>query len=131
MYRGMSEPTIASRLKRRCIVMTADDALVEALRRALPTGWEMRQTHDLAVLGGFEDILQYRFMLLDLDEHAAFDPAGAIVKVRMELMLNLAIFCFGGTPVQRDAARLARADRFFDREEMPQRLPEFCNQFGW
>jgi hypothetical protein len=127
----MSEPTIASRLKRRCVVMTADDALAERLRAALPAGWEMRQTHDLATLGGFEEILQFRFMLLDLDEHAAFDPVDAISKVRQELMLNLPIFCFGGTPAQRDAARLARADRFFDREEMPERLPEFCDQFGW
>jgi hypothetical protein len=127
----MSEPTIASRLKRRCVVMTADDALAERLRAALPAGWEMRQTQDLATLGGFEEILQFRFMLLDLDEHAAFDPVDEISKVRQELMLNLPIFCFGGTPAQRDAARLARADRFFDREEMPERLPEFCDQFGW
>ena len=47
------------------------------------------------------------------------------------MMLNVPIFCFGGGAAQRDAARLARADRFFERAEIAQMLPRFCEQFGW
>lgn len=49
----------------------------------------------------------------------------------MDLMLNIAIFCFGGTAEARDDARLSRADRFFERAEIATKLALFCEQFGW
>lgn len=111
--------------------MSGNAALVAQLRGALPPGWEMEQTGKLSALGGFDEILQYRFLLLDLDEHHAFDPVDTVRSVRSELMLNLPIFCIGGTGEIRDAARLARADRFFERGEIAARLGQFCDQFGW
>lgn len=127
----MTGPTIASRLRRRCIVMSGDAALVTCLRSVLPSDWELEQTGDLSALGDYDEILQYRFLLLDLDEREAFDPLDTVRAVRTELMLNLPIFCFGGTAEIRDKARLARADRFFERGEVAARLGQFCDQFGW
>lgn len=127
----MAAPTIASRLERRCIVMSDDDALVAQLREALPEGWSLTQANDLAEIGGFAEVLQHRFLLLDLDATAAFDPPDVVRRVRGEMMLNIAIFCFGGTPQARDTARLARADRFFERGEIAGRLAALCEQFGW
>ena len=126
----MAAPTVQSRLKRRLVVVCDNAAALERLRHALPPGWNMTVATDLGALGGFSDLLQYRFMLVDLDG-ATFDPARIIRAVRGELMLNLAIFCFGGAPEVRDAARLARADRFFTRDEISEKLPAFCEQFGW
>jgi hypothetical protein len=127
----MAAPSIASRLERRFIVASADGAMVERLRAVTPPGWSLVATLDLSALGGFQDILQHRFLLLDLDAHGDLDPLELIADVRGGLMLNIPIFCFGGEPARRDAARLARADRFFEREEMLERLPQFCEQFGW
>ena len=127
----MSEPTVASRRRRRFILMYSDDALAAALASALPEGWELERTSDLDALGGFAEILQYRFLLLDLDDYEAFDPLDVIRHVRMDLMLNLAILCFGGAPDVRDEARMQRADRFFERGEMVERMRQFCEQYGW
>ncbi|MBX9811969.1 MAG: hypothetical protein K2Y16_10210 [Burkholderiales bacterium] len=127
----MTIPTVESRLKRRFIVMSGDDRLVAQLHDELPAGWEMRTSLSLDELGGFQDILQYRFILLDLDEGGAFDPLDVIRQVRMELMLNVAIICFGGAPDVRDEARLARADRFFERAEIVDKMKVFCGQYGW
>jgi hypothetical protein len=46
-------------------------------------------------------------------------------------MLNIAILCVGGSKALRDAARLARADRFFERAEAVDRMQQFCAQYGW
>jgi hypothetical protein len=127
----VTTPTIASRMRRRLILMTRDVALESALRAALPEKWEMTVAVTLADIGGFEEILQHRFLLLDLDEADAFDPLDALQELRVDLMLNVPVFCFGGTPAARDAARLARADRFFARDEIAARLPAFCEQYGW
>lgn len=127
----MAIPTIASRLERRFIVMSGDANLVSRLRERLPPGWELTQTGDLDALGGFEEILQYRFLLLDLDAGSGFDPLDTLRKARVEMMLNVPIFCFGGAREVRDQARLARADRCFEREEIVARLGDFCEQFGW
>lgn len=126
----MASPTIQSRLERRVVLIALDAAVVERLRCALPAGWVMTVATDLGALGSFAEVLQYRFMLVDLDS-TPFDPVAIIRAVRGELMLNLPIFCFGGAPAMRDAARLARADRFFTREEIAGKLPAFCEQFGW
>ena len=69
----------------------------------------MTGTTRLADAGGFEDILQYRFILLDLDARELQDPLETIRQVRGDMMLNVPIFCFGGTRELRDAARQARA----------------------
>jgi hypothetical protein len=127
----MAIPTVASRLKRRCIVMSGDTQLVSRLREQLPPGWDMTQTGDLDALGGFQKILQYRFLLLDLGDGSGFGALDIIRKMRVDMMLNLPIFCFGGMPAARDQARLARADRFFERNEIIARLGGFCEQFGW
>ncbi|MEK6593282.1 MAG: hypothetical protein AABZ67_09370 [Pseudomonadota bacterium] len=127
----MSTPTVASRLQRRFVVMSSDDALAAALRAALPEDWQMVQTNDVGELGGFQEILQYRFILLDLDAGEAFDPLETIREVRMQMMLNVAILCFGGDGAMRDEARLARADRFFERAEIVERMLQFCDQYGW
>jgi hypothetical protein len=127
----MPGPTISSRMRRRFVLMSRDVGLAGELRAALPEKWEMNIVTSLAEIGGFEEILQHRFLLLDLEETHAFDPLDVLRELRVELMLNLPVFCFGGAQTLRDAARLARADRFFSHEEIVARLPGFCEQYGW
>lgn len=127
----MNIPTVESRLKRRFIVMSSDDGLVARLHAALPEGWQMTATCDLDEFGGFQEVLQYRFILLDLDDCAAFDPLDVIRQIRTKLMLNIAIICFGGAPEVRDEARIARADRFFERAEIIDKMKLFCGQYDW
>jgi hypothetical protein len=127
----MAIPTVESRLKKRFIVMSADRKLLAQLRDMLPAGWEMTETLDLDPLGGFQEVLQHRFILLDLGGPEALDPVEVVRQVRTEFMLNVPILCFGGTPEIRDQARMARADRFFERAEIASLLSEFCKQFGW
>jgi hypothetical protein len=110
--------------------MTHDAAMVERLRFAAAPGWELVAATELAELGGFAELLQYRFLLVDLDD-ASCDPVEVIRSVRTKLMLNLPIFGFGGSPEVCDAARIARADRLFSRAEIAEKLPAFCEQFGW
>lgn len=91
----------------------------------------MAEVSALSDLGGFQDVLMYRFLMLDLDESALFDPLDVLRELRMELMLNVPVFCFGGASDVRDEARLARADRFFERHEIVALLPGWCGQFDW
>jgi hypothetical protein len=126
----MAFPSIESRRRRRFILLSTDEALAATLRAALPEGWEMVATADLDALGGFEEILQHRFVLLDLED-PALEPLAAIDHLRRDLMLNIAIFCLGGPKELQDAARLARADRFFGRAEAAERMRQFCAQYGW
>jgi hypothetical protein len=128
---SMAQPTIESRLRRRFILMSRAAGLEGELRAALPDKWEMIAATALDDVGGFEEILQHRFMLLDLDESDAFDPLEVLGELRVDLMLNLPVFCFGGAAATRDAARLARADRFFERDEIVGRVAGFCAQYGW
>ncbi|MBI2313324.1 MAG: hypothetical protein HYU77_12570 [Betaproteobacteria bacterium] len=127
----MPTPTIESRKHRKFILVTADASLAAALRAAVPGGWQIVETHELEQLGGFQDILLHRFILLDLDSGGAYDPLEIVRRVRMELMLNVPVFCFGGDPSLRDQARLARADRFFERGEMVGKMKLYCGQYGW
>lgn len=126
----MAQPTVASRLERRLALISSDEALATTLRAACPPEWRLQQSADVAALGGYADILQYRFLLLDLDD-AAFDPLDVIDTLRRELMLNIAVICFGGDAALRDAARLARADRFFGRDEAADVMLRFCAQYDW
>jgi len=126
----MTQPTVASRLERRLALISSDETLGTALRAACLPEWRLLQSSDVAALGGYADILQYRFLLLDLDD-AAFDPLEVIDTLRRELMLNIAIVCLGGDAALRDAARLARADRFFGRVEAVDVMLRFCGQYDW
>lgn len=125
----MAQPTIAKRLQRRFIVMTADEAMLDAVRRLTPENWEMVPVTDLEDLGDWHDVLLFRFLLLDLDEIDAFDPIDVIRQIRMEYQINLHVFCFGGEADIREEMRLARADRFFGRQEMLERLPVIFQQY--
>lgn len=126
----MAQPTVASRLERRVALLSSDAALGGLLREACPADWSLTQAAALDELGGFADILQYRFLLLDLDD-AVFDPLEVLDTLRRELMLNIAVFCLGGDAASRDAARIARADRFFGRDEAAEVLRRYCAQYGW
>ncbi|MHB1247401.1 MAG: hypothetical protein ACYCZH_13230 [Sulfuriferula sp.] len=128
----MSQPTIEARLQRKFILMSNGADVAAQLRSHLPPGWQMVETLDLESLGEFQDVLLHRFIFLDLDTLTDdFDPQDAIRQVRMEWMLNVPIFCFGGSPDERDQARLNRADRFFERAEVVERVEQFCHQYRW
>lgn len=127
----MAEPTIEKRLQRRFVLMSADEGMIERVRATAGDGWEVAAITDLDALGDWNDILLYRFVLLDLDEVDAFDPLDVISLLRREYMLNIAVFCFGGEPDLVDEMRMARADRFFGREEITEKLPQFLEQYGW
>lgn len=126
----MSAPTVASRLQRRLALMSSDAALAAALEAALPEGWSMTRATALDDIGSFADILQHRFLLLDLDD-TAFDALDVVATLRTQLMLNIAVITLGGDRQRRDAARLARADRFFDRDEAAAVMRRFCEQYAW
>lgn len=127
----MAEPTIERRLQRAFILMSQDEALRARLAAEVPAGWEMLSVSDLEEIGDWHEILLYRFLLLDLDEVEAFDPLDIIHLLRREYMLNIAVFCFGGDADIRDEMRMARADRFFDREAIVTMLPAFLQQYAW
>ncbi|MHB0887454.1 hypothetical protein [Acidithiobacillus sp.] len=124
-------PSITDRMRKRFIVVSGDVDLNAAIAAATPAGWEMVAVTDLEDLGAWQEILLHRFLLLNLDDAVVDDPVGLVDGIRREYQLNIAIFCIGGDQEQRDVARMARADRFFGREEMLARLPEFFAQFGW
>jgi hypothetical protein len=86
---------------------------------------------DPAELGGFEEVLQLRLMVVDLERSSAWNAIEAIEHVRSELMLNVRILCFGGDSEARGLARMAGADRDLAIEDLIAQLPEFCRQFGW
>lgn len=127
----MAQPTIAQRLERKFILMTADAEIRAAVAGQVPPGWEMVSVTDLDEIGGWSDILLYRFLLLDLDEMTAFDPLDVIRAVRMEHQINIAVFCFGGDRDIRDEMRLNRADRFYERDQIVAMVPQFLEQYGW
>ena len=127
----MSEPSIARRLERRIILMTQDPEMIRNVEATLEPPWQLVTVTDLEDLGAWNEVLLHRFLLLDLDEVEAFDPLDVIRMLRMEYQINLPVFCFGGDEDIRDEMRLSRADRFFDREEMLERLPDFLRQYDW
>ncbi len=124
-------PSISDRMRKRFILMASDPELHAAVVAAMPEGWEMTEATDLDDLGDWQEVLLHRFMLLNLDDPEILDPIELIDSLRREYQLNIAIFCLGGSQEQRDAARSARADRFFDRDAGLQHLPEFFALFGW
>lgn len=127
----MAAPTIADRLARRFLVMSTDTGLKAQLRAQVSKGWEMVEITALDEAGDWNEILLYRFLLLDLDESVAFDPIDVIRTVRMEYLLQIGVFCFGGDADVRDEMRLSRADRFYERDQIVTMLPQFLAQYGW
>ncbi|HKI64179.1 MAG TPA: hypothetical protein VKA16_06085 [Burkholderiales bacterium] len=123
-------PTIEARLARKLIVFSHDAALREDVARSLPAGWQASYAESAAEAGEFQDVLLHRFALLDLEPGAA-DPVETVREIRGEMLLNIPIFCFGGDAAARAAARLARADRFFERGELAAMLPRLCEGFAW
>jgi hypothetical protein len=120
--------SVAQRLARRLVLVSGDETLAERLERALPESWRLSRARAIGEIGEFQDVLLHRFVLVDLDSVGALE---AIEEIRGEMMLNVPIFCFGGDAAARDAARRARADRFFGREEITALLPKLCEQFAW
>lgn len=124
-------PSIEERMRKRFILMNSDAVLRQAVAEAIPEKWEMTEATDLEAFEEWQEILLHRFMLLNLEDPQISDPVELIDQIRREYQLNIPIFCLGGSREIRDQARSARADRFFDREEGLQRLPEFFQQFAW
>ncbi|AOU97320.1 hypothetical protein BI364_04325 [Acidihalobacter yilgarnensis] len=127
----MAEPTIATRMMRKYIVMTGDQAILDRFKTHTPAEWTCVSATDLDQLGEWHEVLLHRFLLLDLDEIDAFDPLDVIRILRQQYQINLGVFCFGGDEAIQDEMRIARADRFFGRDEMVERLPEFFRQYDW
>lgn len=127
----MAAPTIGARLARRLIAFSADRVFLETVERVLPKGWSMTAARTVAEVGPFQEVLLHRFALLDLAPAEGYDAIAVVRAVRSEMNLNVPIFCFGGDQAARDAARVARADRFFGREELESMLPEICESFTW
>ena len=127
----MNQPTIQKRLQKRLILMSRNADLVQAVKNMLPDDWEMIVTTDLEVLGDWNEILLYRFLILDLDENEAFDPLDVIGQIRLQFQINLPVFCVGGDADLQNEMRLGRADRFFDRSGLIDILPEFFKQYAW
>jgi len=127
----MAEPTVAKRLQRKFILMTTDAPMRAQFAAVVPPEWEMVIVRDLEEIGEWADILLYRFIVLDLDDTRVFDPVAIMRDLRMQHMLQIAVFCFGGDKDLRDEMRLNRADRFFERAEIVERLPQFLQQYAW
>jgi hypothetical protein len=127
----MSGPTIEQRLQRRYLVMSTDSVFVDTCKRLTPALWEQVVIDDLDQAGDWHEVLLFRFLLLDLDEFERYDPMDVIRQIRMQYQINLPVFCFGGEDDVRDEMRLARADRLFDKDQAPQVLPMFFEQYAW
>ncbi|OOG23814.1 hypothetical protein B1C78_09780 [Thioalkalivibrio denitrificans] len=127
----MAEPTIQARMQRRFILMTTDADMRARIREATPSHWTCVEATDLEALGSWNEVLLHRFLVIDLDEFDAFDPLDVIHVLRREHQINIPVFCFGGDEDIRDEMRLARADRFFSRDEMLEMLPRFFEQYQW
>lgn len=127
----MSQPTIEKRRERRFILMTTDAGFAARVGGLVPGSWEAVICEDLDDIGGWNEVLLFRFLLMDLDEFDAFDPLDVIRQVRTQFQINIAVFCFGGDEDMRDEMRLSRADRCFDRDELLEILPRYFDQYGW
>ncbi|HKJ71879.1 MAG TPA: hypothetical protein VKA55_09030 [Gammaproteobacteria bacterium] len=127
----MSEgPTISRRLQPGFIIVTTDDALVRELREVAGEDWEVAPVGAIEDAGDWNEILLYRFILLDLDSCVG-DPAEQVRSLRQESMVNTPVFGVGGTREDQDRVRPQGADRFFGRDEIADKLPEFLAALGW
>lgn len=127
----MNIPTIEARLQKRLIWFSSDQVLLKTLQEQLPKDWQIVATVDLTTLGEWNNLLLYRFMLLDLQENNPYDPLEIIEIIRREYQINLPVFCFDGDSELQNAMRFARADRFFSRSEIIEKAKVFCEQYNW
>lgn len=111
--------------------MTQNQEMINAIQRLVPADWQMVVVTDLEDLGDWNEILLYRFLLLDLDEVQVFDPLDVIRQLRMQMQINIPVFCFGGDSIIQNEMRLSRADRFFKQSQLIEMLPEFFKQYDW
>jgi len=113
---------------RRFLIISDDAALAARLREGLPAGWGGAiEGERLENCGDWNDILLFRFVLLDLDA-ARFDPLRIVDTLRHDYLLNIPIHCFGGDAARRERLRQAGANRFFDRSELERQLPRLLAQ---
>lgn len=127
----MSSPTIEKRLQKRMILMSTNSEMQSEVEKRLPEDWSVSVITDLDDLGEWNEVLLYRFLLLDLDEFDAFDPLDVIRQIRMLFQINIPVFCFGGDGDIQDEMRLSRADRFFTQAQMLEILPTYFEQYQW
>lgn len=127
----MSNPTIEKRLQKRIILMSRNADMIAACQQQLPSDWIMEVIIDLDDLGDWNEVLLFRFLLLDLEEYDVFDPLDVIRQLRMQYQINIPVFCFGGDQDIQDEMRLSRADRFFSQSQLVEMLPEFIKQYSW
>ena len=111
--------------------MTRNQEMRKACERLLPDDWSMEVITELDDLGEWNEVLLFRFLLLDLDECEVFDPLDVIRQLRMQYQINIPVFCFGGDEDIQNEMRLSRADRFFDQAQLIEMLPEFIKQYSW
>jgi len=105
--------------------------MIKACEQQLPDDWSMQVVTDLDDLGEWNEVLLFRFLLLDLEEIDAFDPLDVIRQLRMQYQINIPVFCFGGDEDIQNEMRLSRADRFFSKEQLIEMLEEFIRQYDW
>lgn len=110
--------------------MTSDPAWKAVVSQMVPAEWSCTVATDLTEVGEWNDILLYRFLVLDAED-SSFDPAEIVRALRTEFMLQIAVFVFGGSADLRDELRLARADRFYERDQVATVLPQFFTQYRW
>lgn len=127
----MSEPSIEKRLQKRFILMTANSEVINVVNEICPDDWQMEVVTDLSTVGDWNDVLLCRFLLLDLDEVDAFDPLDVVRELRMQMQINIPVFCFGGDADIQEEMRLSRADRFFTLDALLAILPDFFEQYAW
>jgi hypothetical protein len=127
----MTAPTIERRLQKKAIIMSANQAMIARCESAMLEGWELVALTDLEDAGEWNQLLLYRFLLLDLDEIDQFDPLDVIREIRMQYQINIPVFCFGGDIDIQEEMRLSRADRFFSADELVSMLPQFCENYNW
>jgi len=127
----MSSPTIELRLQKRFILMTTNSSFQKSVEALIPADWSMSVITDLEELGEWNEVLLFRFLLMDLEEFDAFDPLDVIRQIRMQYQINIPVFCFGGETDIQDEMRLSRADRFFTEPQMLSSLPQYFDQYNW
>ncbi|MCE5387933.1 MAG: hypothetical protein K0041_05060, partial [Acidithiobacillus sp.] len=113
------------------IWMGGDAEILAGARTLLPKEWSLTEAASLEEFSDWQEILLHRFLVLNLEEGAVEEPVEVVLQVRQEYQLNIPIFCYGGNQEIRMEARSARADRFFEREEILEKLPDFLRQFSW
>ncbi len=124
-------PTVEQRLTRRFILMTTNVEFQNKVEISMPEQWSILPITGLEGLGEWNEVLLFRFLLLDLDEFDAFDPLDVIRQIRMQYQINIPVLCFGGDKDIQDEMRLSRADRFFSPQKMLDVLPDYFEQYKW